>query len=146
MFKFLKFFLNLFIENYGQTEELTERLKKLLDGYKDGLAIFKEAIQNADDSNATVVKICYDKRSNKQFRNSFKLLDKCMMDAQGPALLFYNNSIFTENDFKALIKLGAGTKCDSKEKIGKFGLGFNSFYNITVSLNLKLNLKIIKKI
>ena len=129
---------NLFMENYGQTEELTERLKKLLDGYKDGLAIFKEAIQNADDSMANVVKICYDKRRNSQFKSTFKLLDKCMANAQGPALLFYNDSIFTENDFKALIKLGAGTKRDSKEKIGKFGLGFNSFYNITVSLNLIL--------
>jgi len=79
------------------------------------------------------LKICYDKRKNKHLRNPSKLLDKNLASAQGPALLFYNDSIFTENDFKALIKLGAGTKRESKEKIGKFGLGFNSFYNITVS-------------
>jgi len=123
---------NLVIENYGQTEELTERIRKLLDGYKDGLSIFKEAIQNADDSGANIFKICFDKRKNKQSRNEFKLLDKNMANAQGPALLFYNDSIFSENDFKALIKLGSGSKKDSKEKIGKFGLGFNSVYNITV--------------
>ena len=122
---------NFFIEDYGQSEELTERIRNLLDGYKDGLAIFKEAIQNADDAGANVVKICYDKRKLKHLKS--KLLDKCFASAQGPALLFYNDSIFTENDFKAIIKLGAGTKKESKEKIGKFGLGFNSFYNITVS-------------
>jgi sacsin len=49
-------------------------------------------------------------------RNPSKLLDKNLASAQGPALLFYNDSIFTENDFKALIKLGAGTKRESKEK------------------------------
>lgn len=122
---------NFFIEDYGLSEELTERIRNLLDGYKDGLAIFKEAIQNADDAGANVLKICYDKRKLKHLKS--KLLDKCFASAQGPALLFYNDSIFTENDFKAIIKLGAGTKKESKEKIGKFGLGFNSFYNITVS-------------
>jgi len=74
----------------------------------------KEAIQNADDVGASILKICYDKRTNKHLRNPSKLLDKNLASAQGPALLFYNDSIFTENDFKALIKLGAGTKRESK--------------------------------
>ena len=123
----------LFISDCGQKEDLTDRIRNLLDGYKDGIAIFKEAIQNADDANASILKICYDKRANKEFRNSSKLLDKCMVSAQGPALVFFNDSMFTEDDFNALIKLGSGSKHESKDKIGKFGLGFNSFYNITVS-------------
>jgi hypothetical protein len=124
---------SLFIKKSGQKENLTDRIRKLLDGYKDGIAIFKEAIQNADDANANILKICYDKRANNEFKNSSKLLDKCMVSAQGQALIFYNDSVFTENDFNALTELGSGSKRESKDKIGKFGLGFNAFYNITVS-------------
>jgi sacsin len=121
----------MFVEDFGQNEDLVDRLSKLLDGYKDGLAVFKEPIQNADDANATVVKICYDKRNNFAYRNVFKLLDSGMAQAQGPALLFYNDATFAESDFINLTRLGAGTKRDAPEKIGKFGLGFNVVYNLT---------------
>ena len=52
------------IENFGPHEKLTDRIRSLLDGYKDGISIFKELIQNADDAKASTVKFCYDKREN----------------------------------------------------------------------------------
>ena len=119
------------IESFGQYEKLTDRIKELLDGYKDGISIFKEAIQNADDAGATVVKICYDKRQNHLWTNPNKLLDPGLAKCQGESLIFYNDAVFTDNDFENLIKLGAGTKKNFKEKVGKFGLGFNTFYNVT---------------
>ena len=83
---------DIYLEDYGQEEIFTDRLRKNLDGYKDGLAIFKEAIQNADDACATEIKICFDRRTIP----SDRLLDKNMKGAQGPAILIYSNSIFTE--------------------------------------------------
>lgn len=44
------------ITSYGQREPLTNRLRKLLEDYSDGLAIPKEIIQNADDAGATEVR------------------------------------------------------------------------------------------
>ncbi|CAF0906303.1 unnamed protein product, partial [Didymodactylos carnosus] len=99
------------------------------EGYTDGLAIFKEFIQNADDAQATVVKFIYDNRSNAQWDKL--LLDPSLVQFQGRALWAYNNALFTENDFQNLIRLGAATKENDLSKIGKFGLGFNSVYNVT---------------
>ncbi len=122
---------NLELETYGQHEELTDRLSILLNGYKDGLTIFKEIIQNADDAKATQVKFLYDKRQNLEWRNPTKLIDSNYAGAQGQALFVYNDSVFTDQDFTNLCRLGASTKKELKDKIGKFGLGFNSVYNLT---------------
>ncbi|KAG0247222.1 hypothetical protein BGZ95_008903, partial [Linnemannia exigua] len=50
---------------------------------------------------------------------------------QGPALMFYNNATFTEEQFLALCKLGVGNKREDTSKIGRHGLGFNSAYHFT---------------
>jgi hypothetical protein len=34
-----------FVEEYGQSQKLTDCIKNLLSGYKDGITIFKEIIQ-----------------------------------------------------------------------------------------------------
>jgi sacsin len=45
---------------------------------------------------------------------------------QGPALLAYNNALFTENDFKNLSRLGDSLKLNDGSTTGRFGRGFNS--------------------
>lgn len=119
------------LTSWGQSENLTDRLRTLLNGYKDGLSIFRETIQNADDAGATVVKYCYDMRNNTKWRNPRKLIDSGMVNAQGPALIVYNNSTFAEDDFVNIIRLGSMSKRDLADKVGKFGLGFNVVYNLT---------------
>ena len=118
-----------FFKPCGQTEPLTLRLNRLLDEYRDGLAIIKELIQNADDAGATTVKLLYDKRLNNDKKEL--LVDPGMKHWQGPALWVYNDQTFTENDFENITKLNAGTKEFDTNKIGKFGLGFNSVYHLT---------------
>jgi len=54
-----------------------------------------------------------------------------MKECQGPALWVYNNATFSDADFEAIIKLSGATKSNQTEKIGGFGLGFNSVYNLT---------------
>ncbi|XP_070206299.1 sacsin-like [Littorina saxatilis] len=42
-----------FSESFGQHEELTNRINRLLEGYTRDASIFKELLQNADDAGAT---------------------------------------------------------------------------------------------
>ena len=58
---FFPFSTDLF-EQTGQYEPLTTRIKNILREYKDGIGIFKELIQNADDARATTVKFLVDWR------------------------------------------------------------------------------------
>ncbi|XP_056019904.1 sacsin-like isoform X1 [Ostrea edulis] len=121
--------VDLEFEQWGQEEPLTTRIRNLLDDYTDGLSVYKEMLQNADDAGASCMKILYDERKNEQARTG--LIDKGMEECQGPALWFYNDAKFEDKDFQNIIKLGGGTKKSEKTKIGKFGLGFCSVYNVT---------------
>ncbi|KAK3735703.1 hypothetical protein QZH41_001319 [Actinostola sp. cb2023] len=116
-------------ESFGQSESLLDRLKGLLEGYTDGLSVPKELIQNADDAGATEVRFLYDERTNDDAMTH--LLDEGMKECQGPALWSYNDAVFTNDDFQNIVKLNAATKEEDTGKIGRFGLGFNSVYNLT---------------
>ncbi|XP_053401277.1 sacsin-like [Mercenaria mercenaria] len=119
-------------EEWGQHESLTTRINTLLrDGYKDGLSVPKEVVQNADDAGATVVKFLYDERHNNDAKRKEKLFSSDLRECQGPALWVYNDSQFTEKDLENITKLNGATKADYQDKIGKFGLGFCSVYNLT---------------
>ena len=122
--------LHIGLTSYGQQPEpLTKRLRSILNDYTDGLAVIKELIQNADDAGATEVRLLYDARQNTDALT--KLLDPAMKDLQGPALWVYNDATFTTEDFENLVKISGGTKEQCRDKIGRFGLGFNAVYNLT---------------
>ena len=116
-------------DEFGQEEKLTRRLKKLLEEYTDGFSVPKELIQNADDAGATEVRFLYDERTNEDAMTC--LIDEGMRECQGPALWVYNDAEFKDEDFENITKLNGGTKEQETEKIGKFGLGFNTVYNLT---------------
>ncbi|KAK3611578.1 hypothetical protein CHS0354_018093 [Potamilus streckersoni] len=118
------------VEEWGQQELLTTRLHRLLkEGYQDGFSVPKEIVQNADDAGAKTVYFLYDERDNEDAK--INLLDEGMAECQGPAIWAYNDAIFQEEDFKNITKLNGATKEAELEKIGKFGLGFCSVYNLT---------------
>ncbi|XP_069939467.1 sacsin-like isoform X2 [Cherax quadricarinatus] len=114
---------------WGQHEPLTTRLHNLLRQYRDGVAVLKELVQNADDAGATTISFLYDERQNEDART--RLISDKLQECQGPALWVYNNAFFTEEDFSNIKKLGGGSKEYQTTKIGKFGLGFCSVYNLT---------------
>ncbi|XP_062614458.1 sacsin-like isoform X2 [Saccostrea cucullata] len=117
------------IQEWGQSEPLTRRIKTLLMDYKDGFAVPKEIVQNADDAKASKVCFLYDERDNMNCRT--RLIDEHMATCQGPALWAYNDALFTKKDLENITKLSGATKAEDLSKVGKFGLGFCSVYNLT---------------
>ena len=113
-------------EQHGQSEPLTTRLNRILKEYKD-TSVIQELLQNADDAGATEVAVYYDTREH----DGHNLLFPGMTNSYGPALLFYNNAEFTEEDFENITKIAGETKLNKPLKIGKFGIGFCSVYHIT---------------
>ena len=114
-------------EQTGPYEPITTRIKNILKEYKEGVGIFKELIQNADDAGASTVKFLVDWRKGATDR----LFSSDMAVSQGPALWAYNNAVFTDKDFENINKLAGGTKVEDLSKIGRFGLGFNAVYHLT---------------
>ncbi|XP_072011594.1 sacsin-like [Engystomops pustulosus] len=118
-----------FFDPWGPSEPVTLRIKNILREYSEHVELFKEMIQNADDADAIACHFLVDMRQNCETRQ--KLIDPGMGRCHGPALWSYNNSKFTEADFTNIVRIGAATKENQVQKIGKFGLGFNTVYHIT---------------
>ncbi|XP_029922629.1 sacsin [Myripristis murdjan] len=120
---------NLGFEQSGQREPLTVRIKNILEEYPSVSDVFKELLQNADDANATECSFLIDMRKNTDIREN--LLDPGMIICHGPSLWSFNNSVFSDTDFLNITRLGGSMKRCEADKVGKFGLGFNSVYHIT---------------
>lgn len=115
------------IEQCGQTEPITQRIKNILKEYDDESDIFKELIQNAEDAGASTCGFVLDFRTHP----SEGLIDDGMAQCSGPCLWAFNNELFSEEDWKNIVRVGAASKENKFEKIGKFGLGFNAVYHLT---------------
>uniref|UniRef100_A0A667X6W3 HEPN domain-containing protein n=1 Tax=Myripristis murdjan TaxID=586833 RepID=A0A667X6W3_9TELE len=117
------------IEQCGQSEPITMRIKNILKEYDEENDIFKEIIQNAEDARAEACRFLVDFRVHNYQPES--LIDPGMAVCQGPCLWAFNNEQFSENDWKNIVRVGSASKENKVEKIGKFGLGFNTVYHVT---------------
>jgi sacsin len=95
--------------------------------YLNFLSIFSEFIQNAEDAGATEIKFILDRRE----LNKERTFGKSFNSLQGPALLSWNNAVFSEAELTAIKSLGKGNKSLDTSKIGRFGVGFNAVYHLT---------------
>ena len=50
---------------------------------------------------------------------------------QAPALCFYNNAVFSDNDWRGIRMIYSSVKEEDPLKVGRFGLGFKSVFHIT---------------
>ena len=112
---------------FGQHELLTQRIKNILREYPFDITVLKELLQNADDSKANKMYVVLDKRSH----GKKKLPSSNWKDLQGPSLLVWNDSVFSESDLKGIQQLGFGSKRTDAETIGQYGIGFNVVYHLT---------------
>jgi sacsin len=108
---------------YGQQEPLTRRIHSILRDYPAGTQIMKELLQNADDARASDVTFMLDLRVGTDPRLSPRMAN--------PSLFCYNNKPFAEKDFVSLQNLGQSCKRQDTSSTGRFGIGFNSVYNLT---------------
>lgn len=113
--------------SFAQTEKLTTRLSGLIRSYPRGVGLVQEFVQNADDAGATHVSVWLDMRTH----SSTQLSSNSMAILQGPAIVITNNADFTNQDWERLQTIGFGSKVFDSAKTGRFGLGFNSVYNVT---------------
>lgn len=114
-------------ESFGRLPSLTHQIKELIHDYPEGIGIVKELIQNADDAGARTLRVVVDLRSHP----SAQLPSTAMAALQGPALLAYNDSTFTDDDFERIQEIYRSGKIRTAEKTGQFGKGFNTVYNVT---------------
>lgn len=111
----------------GQAEPLVARIRGLIRDYPPGIGIVKEFLQNADDAGATWLNLVLDLRTHPTER----LPDRRMVPLLGPALLVISNQVFSDKDLQAIQEIGEGSKRQQGPKTGRFGLGFNTAYNLT---------------
>ena len=112
---------------FGQREELTRRIQNIIRDYPCDITLLKELLQNADDAKARKMVVILDKRTH----GTQSVLSEEWKELQGPALLVWNDSEFSENDLRGIQDLGFGSKHSEVESIGQYGIGFNVVYHLT---------------
>jgi sacsin len=112
--------------SFDQSERLTARLRDLVRNYPKGPGLVKEFLQNADDAGASKLHVILDRRTHDADN-----LPSNMRAAQGPALLFFNDRVFSEDDFNRIQRVGAGGKVEEAAGTGRFGHGFNTCYSVS---------------
>ena len=117
-----------FGRKFGQREELTQRIKNILRDYPLNESFIKELLQNSDDAKANRMCVILDKR---QHGKETTLSKDWSDDLQGPALLVWNDTDFTDKDLVGIQKLGLGSRREDDESIDQFGVGFNVVYHVT---------------
>ena len=96
----------------------------LADVYTDtggGRTLFRELVQNADDSRARRLRLVVLEQGWPDAQNSL---------LRGPALLVANDGPFPDKDREALHKAIGGSKEGDVDKIGTFGIGLKSVFHI----------------
>ncbi|KDQ57943.1 hypothetical protein JAAARDRAFT_155600 [Jaapia argillacea MUCL 33604] len=115
------------MDEFNEYISPTAGIKGILSQYSFGNGFLREILQNSEDAGATEQVFILDYRTHAKE----SLFDECYQVSQGPALLAYNNAIFQEKDWTALIRPHKSSKGTDRTKIGKYGMGFRSSYHIT---------------
>ncbi|TFK62955.1 hypothetical protein BDN72DRAFT_803733 [Pluteus cervinus] len=115
-------------DDEGMGETLVDRIKNVLNDY-DIKHAFNEFVANASDAGATKLSILLDERST--FPSESIISPDMKRFQQVPAVVLYNDELFTTADFEGIRHIGRGTKRERPDAIGKYGLGALSIFHFT---------------
>src|SRR4051812_42493845 len=104
---------------FVRVPSLTAQIHRLIHDYPEGIGIIKELAQNADDAGARLLRVVIDGRCHR----GDGLPSPKMASLQGPALLFYNDATFSEDDFDRIQEICTSGKMRAADKTGQFGKG-----------------------
>lgn len=108
-------------------EQLTTTIQKSLREYT-ARQLLIECLANAADAGASDFGVLIDQYQALDQR----ILSPEMASFQRcPSLIIYNDGVFTEADFRGIIKTGIGSKERRGDSIGQFGLGALTMFHIT---------------
>jgi hypothetical protein len=108
-------------------EQLTTTIRKTLREYTEK-QILLELLANASDAGANSFEILVDQY---QALDQTLLCTDMVQFHQGPSLVIHNDGVFTESDFRGIVKTGIGSKERKSDSIGQFGLGALTMFHIT---------------
>ncbi|XP_052101397.1 sacsin-like isoform X2 [Mytilus californianus] len=103
---------------------ILKQLQNIMREYPEDVQILHELVQNAEDANATVMKIMYDQRQINPPGKLGKFL-------KSPALCIFNDGVFDEDDWDGIKSVCLSHKEEKTDKIGRFGQGFKSVFHLT---------------
>jgi sacsin len=116
-------------EEYIQEENILTRISKTVKESSLWISL-NEFVANAEDC-GTASKVTWILDSERSTFPSKRIFCKELKAWQTPALYIYNDGIFSDSDFKALVNIGMGSKSEDTSKIGKYGLGSLTMYLFT---------------
>ncbi|KAI0072310.1 hypothetical protein K474DRAFT_411060 [Panus rudis PR-1116 ss-1] len=114
------------MKGFGESIAPTAAISAILGSYPFSCGLLREILQNSDDAKATKQVFLLDHRTHRQR----KLIHEQLGQAQGPALLAFNNALFNDEDWVALRSIHQSSKKTDTSKIGKYGVGFRSCYHV----------------
>ncbi|KAF9064336.1 hypothetical protein BDP27DRAFT_1426006 [Rhodocollybia butyracea] len=115
------------IDDDDMAESLVTRIQNVLRDY-DIEYSFNEFLANAIDAGAS----CFQVLLDAQIFGTTRILCPEMEIFQSrPAMILFNDSMFSQEDFAGIRHIGEGGKQKKTGTIGKFGLGALSFYQFS---------------
>lgn len=123
--------------DFGLKAPISAVLQNLLKQYPSGGQFIFEALQNAEDTDGAN-KFCalLDLRSHASTGRCRPCSEECVDGATwrerllGPAIVFYDNGGFVENDWRSLQRIYVSEKRHVPHKAGMYGMGSRSFFHI----------------
>lgn len=92
--------------SFGEYSLPTDTLAAILGAYPFSIGLFRELLQNSDDSRASKQIFVLDRREH----GTGSLVDPKLAETQGAALLAYNDALFAEGDWDALQSIHRSSK------------------------------------
>ncbi|CAG2240231.1 SACS [Mytilus edulis] len=104
---------------------LLKLLQNILREYPKDAQIFHELVQNADDAEATIMKLLFVPETSTSSPPEFEKY------FQSPGVCVYNDALFNEVDWTNIRSVCISHKETEENKIGKYGQGFKSIFHLT---------------